>query len=81
MASRACLEIKALLENLVNQVTREFLENWVLWVRSDQGGNVEFLGRGENWVLLVCRGRKEFLVHLVQMDQRAVLVQLVLWGT
>lgn len=32
--------------------------------------SVVFLGRGENWVQLVCKDLKEFQVHLVQMDQR-----------
>lgn len=77
MDSRVCLEIKALLENLENQVTKAFLESLVLWVHLDHGENVVFLAREESWVQLVCREPRVFLVHLVQMDQRVVLVLLV----
>lgn len=31
---------------------------------------MEFLGREENWVQLVCRDLRVSLVHLVQMGQR-----------
>lgn len=50
MDSRVCLEIKALLENLENQVTKVFLESLVLWARLDQGESEEFQGREERWV-------------------------------
>lgn len=82
MDSRDCLEIRALQENLENQETKVFLENLVLWVKLDQGVSVEFLEREENWVQLACRGRRVFLVLLVQMDQRVapvLLVHLVMW--
>lgn len=77
MDSRVCLEIKALLENLESQVIKVFPESSALWVRLDQGVNVEFLEREENLVQLVCRDLKEYLVHLVQMAQRVALVLLV----
>lgn len=77
MDSRVCLEIKAPLENLENQVTKVFLESLVLWVKLDQGVSVEFLEREEKWAQLVCRDQKESLVHLVQMGQRVALVPLV----
>lgn len=76
MDSRVCLEIKAHLENLENQVTKVFPESSVLWVRLDRGENVVFLEREESWVPLVCRALGVSLVHLVQMDQRVVLVPL-----
>lgn len=78
MDSRVCLEIKGLLESLENQVTKVFPESLVLWVRSDLGESVEFLGREENWAQVVCRDLREFLVHLVQMGQRVALVPPVL---
>lgn len=77
MDSRVCLEIKALLENLENQVTKVFLESLVPWAKLDQGENVVFLEREESWVPLVCRDLRGSLVHLVQMGQRVVLVPLV----
>lgn len=82
MDSRVCLETKALLANLENQVIWVFLESLALWVKSDQGESVEFLVREETWAQLVCRELKESLVHLVQMDQRealVLLVYLVMW--
>lgn len=78
MDSRVCLEIKALLENLENQATKVFPESSVLWDRSDRGESVEFPGREESWVQTVCRDLRVSPEHLVQTDQRAVLVPLVL---
>lgn len=77
MDSRVCLEIKALLENLGNQVTWVFLENWALWAKLDQGESVVFLEREESWVQLVCRDLRVSQEHLDQMVQRAVLDPLV----
>lgn len=77
MDSRVCLEIKALLENLENQVTKVFLESLVLWDKLDQGESVGSLEREESWVRMVYRDLRVSLVHLVQMDQRAALVPLV----
>lgn len=82
MDSRVCLEIKALLENLENQVTKVFLESLVPWAKLDRGENVVFLGKEESWVPLVCRDLRGSQVHLVQMGQRVVLVPpvyLVTW--
>lgn len=78
MDSRVCLEIKAPLENLENQVTKVFPESLVLLAQSDQGESEAFLEREESWVQLVCRDLKEFPEHLVQMGQRVVPVPLVL---
>lgn len=76
MDSRVCLEIKALLENLENQAMWVFPESLVLWDKLAQGESVEFLGRGESWVRLVCRDLRASLVHPVQMGQRVALVPL-----
>lgn len=80
MDSRVCPAIKVPLESLENQVIWVFLESLVQWVRLDHGENVEFQGKEENLVQMVCRVLKEFLELLVQMDQRVALVLLELLG-